>query len=68
MAIKTCPTIYFDYFTAAFYNAMEAKYQFSVLDAFIILYLKLHNYYDQETIITTQSLRSPLRSCIEVHI
>lgn len=47
---------------------MEAKYQFSVLDAFIILYLKLHNYYDQETIITTQSLRSPLRSCIEVHI
>lgn len=28
------------------------KYQFRVLDAFMILYLKLYNYYNQETIKT----------------
>lgn len=28
------------------------KYQFRVLDAFVILYLKLYNYYNQETIKT----------------
>lgn len=28
------------------------KYQFKVLDAFMILYLKLYNYYNQETIKT----------------
>lgn len=37
---KSCP-INFYHFTAAFYNAMEAKYQFRVLDACIIFYLKL---------------------------
>lgn len=47
-----CLLIFFTISQQTLTMLQRQKYQFRVLDAFMILYLKLYNYYNQKTIKT----------------
>lgn len=49
---KTCLIIFFSISQQTLTMLRRQKYQFRVLDACMILYLKLYNYYNRETIKT----------------
>lgn len=52
MSIKKPALLFFTISQQTHTLLQRQKYQFRVLDAFMILYLKLYNYYNQETIKT----------------